>query len=79
LIGPDYAGRSYAGAKTWTVEVTLLGQGDGPELMHRERAMSERRRTESSMEWRCLFCGTVNLAAARRCDGCNAARSFIYG
>jgi hypothetical protein len=78
VFGPDFAGRSYAGAKTWTVEVTLLGQGE-PELMHRQEAVREPGRVASKQEWRCGFCGTVNEWMLRRCDGCNAARSFIYG
>jgi hypothetical protein len=33
---------------------------------------------KTNMEWRCEFCGQVNLREHRKCEECNSARSFLY-
>ena len=59
----------------WTI--TVRGYGN---LYHRTREEQVRhvadKRTAS--EWKCEFCGSVNLREHRNCQKCNAARSFLY-
>lgn len=59
----------------WNLE--LHGRGDlfwttANEFTHRVTT------SRSMAEWRCDFCGSVNLREHRSCQKCNAARSFLY-
>jgi len=71
--GDSWVTREIAGPPEWSVELIGLGA-----LQTRATFAREVHKEKTASEWRCVYCGAINLREHRQCQGCAAYRPFIY-